>query len=193
MSIQTRGSGIVGDMTRQISRAFAAVEAEARRTGHVTILLLDEADALAESRETAQMHHEDRAGVNALIQGVDHLRGTGVPAFVVFCSNRLGSIDPAILRRAVSVFEFRRPDAAQRRAHLEKLLGDIGLSGADVNRLVELTGPREQRDYGFTYSDIADRFVRNAVLAAYPDEPLSFALLERTARETVPTRPFTER
>ena len=84
MSIQTRGTGIVGDMTRQISRAFRVVESEARRTGHVTVLLLDEADALAESREAQQMHHEDRAGVNALIQGVDRLRGGEVPVLSCF-------------------------------------------------------------------------------------------------------------
>ena len=189
MSIQTRGSGIVGDMTRQISRAFRAVEAEARRTNHVTILLLDEADALAETRETQQMHHEDRAGVNALIQGVDHLRGAGVPALVVFCSNRVESIDPAVIRRAVDVVMFHRPGAAQRRAHLERLLGDLPVTEAEWQRLVELTGPREGREYGYTYSDIADRLVRKAVLEAFPDAPLSFALLERVALATAPTRP----
>jgi MoxR-like ATPase len=190
MSIQTRGSGIVGDMTRQISRAFRAVEAEARRTRHVTILLLDEADALAESRETQQMHHEDRAGVNALIQGVDHLRGAGIPALVVFCSNRLESIDPALLRRAVDVVVFRRPDATQRRIHLERLLGELPLNEAEWQRLVELTGPRDGREYGYTYSDISDRLVRKAVLEAFPDAPLSFALLERGALAMTPTRPF---
>jgi hypothetical protein len=190
MSIQTRGTGIVGDMTRQISRAFRAVEAEAGRTGNVTILLLDEADALAESRETQQMHHEDRAGVNALLQGVDHLRGAGVPALVVFCSNRIDKIDPAVLRRAVDVVPFRRPDAAQRRAHLERLLGDLDLTEEEWQRLVDLTGPREGSEYGFTYSDVSDRLVRKAVLEAFPDSPLSFAVLERVAEETVPTRPF---
>jgi AAA+ superfamily predicted ATPase len=190
MSIQTRGSGIVGDMTRQISRAFRAVEGEARRTEHITVLLLDEADALAESRETQQMHHEDRAGVNALIQGIDHLRGAGVPALVVFCSNRLQSIDPAIRRRAVDIVEFRRPNSVQRRAHLERLLGDLQLTESEWHTLVELTGPTEGRQYGFTYSDVSDRLVRNAVLEAFPNEPLSFALIKRVAQETVPTHPF---
>jgi len=190
MSIQTRGSGIVGDMTRQIARAFRVVESEAQRTRHVTILLLDEADALAESRETTQMHHEDRAGVNALVQGVDRLRGSNVPALVVFCTNRVDSIDPAVRRRAADVIEFRRPDAAQRRVHLERLLGDLDLSKEEWDQLVRLTGARDGRSYGFTYSDIADRLVRNAVLTAFPDKPLSFVILERLASETIPTRPF---
>lgn len=190
MSVQTRGSGIVGDMTRQISRAFRAVEGEARRTQHVTILLLDEADALAESRETQQMHHEDRAGVNALIQGLDHLRCAGVPALVVFCSNRFESVDPAIRRRAVSVIQFRRPDEIQRRKQLQRLLGDLSLTEKEWKLLVDLTGPRNGRQYGYTYSDIADRLVRTAVLDAFPDGPITFSLLKRIAEETEPTRPF---
>lgn len=190
MSVQTRGSGIVGDMTRQISRAFRAVEAEARRTRHVTILLLDEADALAESRETQQMHHEDRAGVNALIQGLDHLRGAGVPALVVFCSNRVESIDPAVRRRAVNVVQFRRPDEVQRREHLQRMLGDLPVTEREWTVLVDLTGPREGRTYGYTYSDISDRLVRTAVLDAFPDGPITFGLLKRIAEESVPTRPF---
>ena len=145
MSIQTRGSGIVGDMSKQITKAIGAADIEARRTGRVHILLLDEADALAESRETKQMHHEDRAGVNALIQGVDHLRGSGAPVLVIFCTNRLDSIDPAIRRRAVDIFEFSRPNAAQRRAHLERLLGDLGFDEGQWQELVDLTGDQANR------------------------------------------------
>lgn len=190
MSIQTRGSGIVGDMTRQISNAFRFIGDTARRTNEVTILLLDEADALGESRETQQMHHEDRAGVNALIQGVDQLRGSGLPLLVVFCSNRLDSIDPAIRRRAVDIVEFHRPNRAQRRQHLNLLFGDLGLSPIEIERLVDLTGPGVGRDYGFTYSDISDRFARTAVLQAFPDKRIDFALLEAVVLETAPTRPF---
>jgi len=190
MSIQARGNGIVGDMTQRITHAFWAAEASARASNEVTILLLDEADALAESRETQQMHHEDRAGVNALIQGVDRLRGSGTPILVVFCTNRLGNIDPAIRRRAMDIFEFRRPDDAQRRALLGRLIGDLSLADSEMQRLVELTGPLDGRAYGFTYSDISDRLVRNAVLAAVPTQPLTFGILEQVARAMTPTRPF---
>ena len=38
--------------------------------------------------------------------------------------------------------------------------------------------------------DIADRLVRNGILAAFPDEPLSFSLLKAVAQQTIPTRPF---
>jgi len=190
MSVQTRGSGIVGDMTRQITNAFLMLEREAERTGHVTILLLDEADSLAESRETQQMHHEDRAGVNALIQGVDRLRGGRLPVLIVFCSNRVDAIDPAIRRRAVDIIEFARPNETQRRDHLSRLFGDLGLSAEQIETIVGLTGPRDGRSYGFTYSDIADRLARQAVLSAFPHGPLSFTLLAEIAASMTPTRPF---
>lgn len=47
------------------------------------ILLVDEADALAQSRETAQMHHEDRAGLNAFIRGIDRIANAKLPAAVI--------------------------------------------------------------------------------------------------------------
>ena len=74
LSIMTRGGGVVGEMTKLITAAFKAAELEANSTQSPTILLLDEADALAQSREAAQMHHEYKAGVNALIQGIDRIR-----------------------------------------------------------------------------------------------------------------------
>jgi hypothetical protein len=128
LSIRARGTGIVGQMSQQIADAFAFIEQEARETGELTILLLDEADSLAASREVAQMHHEDRAGVNALIQGIDRLRKPDVPALVIFSTNRGNALDPAIRRRAAHCFRFLRPTQAQRRSYFESRLGPLGLS-----------------------------------------------------------------
>ena len=70
------GKGLVGEITSLLTQAFEAVRSVAAgsRDGkdqfrHAAILLIDEADALTQSRELSQMHHEDRAGVNAVIQG----------------------------------------------------------------------------------------------------------------------------
>jgi hypothetical protein len=78
LSLATRGQGRVGEMTQLLSAAFDHVAIEAKRLKSANgqargavILLVDEADALAQSREAAQMHHEDRAGVNAFIRGVN--------------------------------------------------------------------------------------------------------------------------
>ena len=76
MSLSARGKGAVGEMTQLLSAAFDHAYREASKlvdlgggaSRGAVILLIDEADALAQSREAAQMHHEDRAGVNALIR-----------------------------------------------------------------------------------------------------------------------------
>jgi SpoVK/Ycf46/Vps4 family AAA+-type ATPase len=106
LSLATRGSGKVGEMTRLLSAAFDAVLKAAeklKRSGGKAsggiIFLVDEADAVTQSREASQMHHEDRAGVNAFIRGVDRLAEKQLPVAVVLCTNRLTSIDPAVLRR----------------------------------------------------------------------------------------------
>jgi AAA+ superfamily predicted ATPase len=86
------------------------------------VLLVDEADALAQSRELAQMHHEDRAGVNALLRGIDGIRSDRLPVLTILCTNRLDAIDPAVQRRAAAVEMFGRPGQAQRAALLTHLL-----------------------------------------------------------------------
>jgi AAA+ superfamily predicted ATPase len=116
-------------MTTLLTRAFERVSkdfARARRTdgraAAMGVLLVDEADALAQSRELAQMHHEDRAGVNALLRGIDGIRSDRLPVLTILCTNRLDAIDPAVQRRAAAVEMFERPGQAQRAALLTHLL-----------------------------------------------------------------------
>src|SRR5262249_10504903 len=130
LSLNARGTGAVGEMTGLLSKAFDEVKQAAKRSvGHSgkhrsgIVLLIDEADALAQSRELGQMHHEDRAGVNALIRGVDDLATGNVPAIVIMCTNRLEALDPAVRRRAAATFTFTRPNEAQRSAFLTPVLG----------------------------------------------------------------------
>ena len=103
-------------MTQLLSTAFDYTVAEATKLKSASgkargaiILLVDEADALAQSREAAQMHHEDRAGVNAFIRGIDRIANARLPAAVLMCTNRLSALDPAVRRRAADVLSFVRP------------------------------------------------------------------------------------
>lgn len=116
LSLSARGRGAVGEMTTLLTAAFEVVT-EAAKGGRVkgsvksgVVLLVDEADALAQSRDLVQMHHEDRAGVNALIRGIDTLRARRLPLLTVMCTNRAGALDPAVLRRAARIFRFARPE-----------------------------------------------------------------------------------
>lgn len=191
----TRGSGLVGEMTSLITDAFAHLQVRGKKArtergvNQVLIMVIDEADALAQSREGQQMHHEDRAGVDALLAGVDGLAAARVPVLVVLCTNRLAALDPAVLRRAAATFTFDRPTAEQRHAVLVQALGGIDIIDGTVTKLVDLTGPDGDRP-GFTFSDLTQRLIPAAVLRAFPDRPVGDALLVEVAAELEPTPVF---
>ncbi len=200
LSLAARGKGIVGEMTTLIATAFASI-AQAGRAARASdgrvrrgiVLLIDEGDALAQSRETGQMHHEDRAGVNALIRGIDELRHAGLPVLTVLCTNRPDAIDPAVRRRAAAVFFLDRPNDDQRAALLTQLLDGVKVTKRELDAMVAATGATKARDYGFTYSDIRQRLVPEAVLEAMRiDAPLTAGSVVAKATEIEPTRPFRE-
>lgn len=191
LSLRARGSGAVGEMTRLIGTAFDAVIGDARAAGprRPVILIIDEADALAQSREAAQMHHEDRAGVNALIRGISQVAAERLGVLVIMCTNRADALDPAIRRRAVAEFDFTRPDDAQRAAVFRTIFDGVNLGQQQLAELVELTGP-DGRGYGHTYSDLVERILASTLLAAYPDRPVTADLIVEQIHASPPTRPF---
>ncbi|WP_438298448.1 AAA family ATPase [Sporosarcina sp. FA15] len=192
MSMKSRGNGVVGEMSKLITKSFQDAKQLATSTKKPVIVLLDEADSLAQSREENQMHHEDRAGVNALIQGIDHIRNSATPILVVFCTNRLGALDPAIKRRAALVHTFSRPNLEQRYEVFRKYFDDITLTPKELAHLAQMTGESESNNYGFTYSDLLTRVIPQSVLYAYPDKPLTFKIIQQTIQTIQPTAPFVE-
>jgi AAA+ superfamily predicted ATPase len=197
MSLASRGTGLVGEITKLISGAFAEVANFAKKTKStgkhrgVHILLIDEADALAQTRESTQMHHEDRAGVNALIRGIDEFSTQRLPAAVIMCTNRLTAIDPAVRRRAADILQFARPGDKQRHQILTAALTSVGFTERQIESLVVATGPESQAP-GFTYSDLTQRFLPALVLDAFPDKPIKFARALEIAAKTKPTPQFNE-
>lgn len=199
LSLSTRGQGRVGEMTQLLASAFESTLEEARkvqsssgRARGAVILLIDEADALAQSREHAQMHHEDRAGVNALIRGVDRLANSSLPAAVIMCTNRLSALDPAVKRRAAEILVFTRPSVEQRRSVLAGALSPLEFSPDDIEAMVLATGPRDGRYYGFAFSDIVQRLLPAIVLDAYPDGPVKAMRAIEITHTLMPTPPFQE-
>lgn len=197
LSLATRGQGRVGEMTHLVSEAFGHVYAEARKRrrdsgkpGAGILLLIDEADALAQSREEAQMHHEDRAGVNAFIRGVDRLAEPRLPAAVIMCTNRLSALDPAIRRRAGEFLTFERPEAEQRHALLSRELSGLGLTNSTISALVEATGAQPPQTFGYTYSDLAERLIPGIVMRAFPDRAVNAEDAIAVASSMAPTPRF---
>ena len=182
LSLATRGSGRVGEMTQLPSEAFDAVATHARqlkgkgqKAHGAVILFVDEGDALTQSRDNAQMHHEDRAGVNAFIRGVDRLAEEHLPAVVILSTNRLGSIDPAVQRRAAETVTFRRPNDEQRRAVLSTPLEEVGFTPNEIAEIVKQTVSRRAESPGFTFSDLTQRLLPSLFLDAYPSKPVTYA------------------
>lgn len=198
LSLSARGSGAVGEMTQLLASAFEEIRTAGRRlrgprhgpaSGGI-VFVIDEADALAQSRELAQMHHEDRAGVNELIRGIDDLGRDALPVLVVMCTNRLSALDPAIRRRAAETFSFDRPNDEQRRRVLANLFPSPLLQRSDLEALVVATGGSSERPCGYTYSDITHRLVTAVVLDAYPSDQVDGRRVLVLAEALTPTPSF---
>lgn len=197
LSLSSRGQGRVGEMTQLVSSAFQQTKdlarkykSESGKSRGAVILLIDEADALAQSRESEQMHHEDRAGVNAFIRGIDSLASDVLPAAVIMCTNRLDALDPAVKRRAAEILPFKRPNAEQRKSVLEQTLAPFGLDNGTIEKIVEITGATSKKTYGFSFSDITQRLVPSIILDAFPNKPVTKERAIEVALSIQPTPPF---
>ena len=170
VNTQVRGTGMVGEMTDLIVQAFAQAEARADALkGDPLLLLIDEADALAATRTEQHMHHEDKAGLNTLLQRIDGLRLGKRRIVVIFITNRPDALDPAIRRRAALRLTFERPGDEVRAELFRQSLPELGLTPKQVKELVALTGHDADKKFGarFTSSDITDRLLPAALRDAY--------------------------
>lgn len=195
LSLNARGSGIVGEMTKLISDSFEFIKKEAHsKTSAKTalILFIDEADALAQSREAIQMHHEDKAGVNALIRGIDSMKDLPIPVMVIMCTNRHSAIDPAVRRRSAVTFEFGRPSKDQCLVLLKTYLDDLNLTEDQFIQLATMCVPYNGLTYGYTYSDLTQKVLPAIMLTGYPDKQIDFESVVKVIEETTPTTPFYE-
>ena len=193
LSLSARGTGKVGEMTQLISAAFEEtfkLSESCKSSNNGIILFIDEGDAIAASRSTDQMHHEDKSGVNAFIRGIDRLANNKLPAVVILSTNRLKAIDAAVKRRAAEIFYFKRPDKDQRFNLLLPILKDIGFMPGQIDRIAKLTGEIKERPYGFTYSDLTQRFIPELVISAFPKRAISFEDAEQLLTTLPPTPPF---
>jgi SpoVK/Ycf46/Vps4 family AAA+-type ATPase len=200
LSLSARGRGNIGEMTQLISAAFDFTVKEAttllskdkKGAEGAVILLVDEADALAQSRETPQMLQEEISGVNAFIRGIDRLSNQRLPAAVIMCTNRYDALDPAVTRRAAEILRFGRPDDHWRRELMRPKFAELGFDADQIDAIVNVTGPRNGRA-GFTYSDLSQRLIPAIVLDAYPDRGVTPDRALEIAESMIPTPPFQDR
>ena len=191
VNTQVRGSGMVGEMSDLIVQAFTQAEAKAASVhGEPVLLLIDEADALAAKRTEQHMHHEDKAGLNTLLQRIDGLRQSNRRIVVIFITNRPEALDPAIRRRSALRLTFGRPNDEMLANLFRESLPELSLSGNALKSLVTLTGRDAKKKYHatFTASDITDRLIPAALRDAYSeDRPLTSDDVLRHAKIMEPT------
>ncbi|MGD9968664.1 MAG: AAA family ATPase [Hyphomonadaceae bacterium] len=189
LSTRVRGSGKVGEMGTLLSEAIQKVTQSAGR-GRRAILLIDEGDSLASARSQEHNHHEDRVAVNTLIQGIDDLRRQGGRVLTILCTNRVSTLDPALIRRAAIIEEFKRPGPGERRQLFVADLEALRLADHQLSQLVALTDAKNGQP-AWTYSDIRTRLYPAALALAFPDRALTFDDVRKIA-ETMKPSPAVE-
>lgn len=187
---QVRGGGHVGELTKNIARAFAEAERCHEREQIPVLILIDEADALAQARGSGQAHHEDDAGVNTLIQRIDRLAER--PMAVIFATNFSQALDSAILRRAVATYHFSRPNMAQRAELFRHVLGGM-FTEDEIVQMARATSAKQlpglgSVEHSYTYSDLTQRILPSAVeQAIWAKEQLSLNTILQACSTVLPT------
>jgi AAA+ superfamily predicted ATPase len=185
LSTRVRGIGHVGEMSTLISDAFDEALALAGKSRFVT-LVVDEGDALAFNRSAERAHHEDRVGVNTMIQKIDDARSLRGRLLIILCTNRFEALDPAVIRRAALIETFERPSEEERRELLEATLIGVPIETEEIEAIVAATGEHDSRP-AFTFSDIQTRLIPTAIARAYPDRELRAVDLLAAAAELEPS------
>ena len=186
LSNKVRGTGKVGEMGTLITQAFEDISKAIGPGKGRAFLIIDEGDSLGASRSQDHSHHEDKVGVNTLIQSIDNMRKHGGRIFAILCTNRLAALDAAVIRRASIVEEFARPSDKERSELFARDLGDLKFTATEVKKLVDATGPTKMQP-GWTYSDIRTRLYPTAVSMAFPDAAITFEHFHQAATELAPS------
>jgi SpoVK/Ycf46/Vps4 family AAA+-type ATPase len=180
-----RGSGLVGEISNHITSVFQSFVAKVK-DNQCGLLIMDEADDLATSRSQNQAHHEDRAALNVLIKQIDMLSNQTKQLAVIMITNRVDVLDPAVLRRATCIVEFKRPIQEKLQEILKFILkGSADYTNQEFQTLLEMA---QKHDIPFSFSDIIHSGGRNAMLAAYQNNsPFSIDYLIDSFKNILPT------
>jgi SpoVK/Ycf46/Vps4 family AAA+-type ATPase len=186
LSTRVRGEGLHGEMGKLVNDAFSQLKSQAGKR-RFAFLLIDEADAIATTRSTSQMHQEEKAAVNTLIQKIDEIRELNGRAIVFMSTNRLHFIDEAILRRAAVILEFERPTFEECKELYSQSLNGLSLTSEQLDELATMSVANETSDLGYSFSDIRLKVLPEAIASAFPNQPLSFSILKETIQSIKPS------
>ncbi len=186
-----RGTGIQGRAGSEVVGVFESIGQLAASSHWPIVVALDEAEAVAGHRVTSDVgsgEKENTAVLDGLVKGLDALAISGARVVVVFATNMLERIDPAIVRRA-QVYAFDRPDDAARLSILDCALGDV----FSEMELKELCRKTFRNDLPLTGADILNQVVQPAIRsAASASRPLTLEDVASLAEGAVATRPVVQ-
>lgn len=186
LSTRVRGEGLHGQMGNLVNDAFAELKTQAGKK-RIAFLLIDEADAIASTRSTMQMHQEEKAAVNTLIQKIDEIRELNGRAILFMSTNRLHFLDEAIVRRAAIILEFERPTFEERVLLFKTSLAGVEITDKQLEELANLSGEKSNNGLSFSFSDIRLRILPEAVAKCFPDKALDFETVAETIKKLNPS------
>jgi SpoVK/Ycf46/Vps4 family AAA+-type ATPase len=161
-------SKYIGETAKHLSRIFS------RASRMNAILLFDEADALFTKRTEVKDSHDRYANADTsyLLQLLEEYTGV-----VVLASNKRQNIDPAFIRRVRYVFEFPRPETAERRRIWRQVVGE--LSGHDTMQRLESTIETLAAHVQLSGAQIKNAVLASIFIARRGGEPLAMHHLLR--------------
>lgn len=135
-----------GGAERNIQQIFADAN-RAEKEGKKRVILFDECDSLLMDRNEVGVIIG--AQINCLLTQIEHYTG-----IIIFTTNRMGKLDPALERRITAKIEFEFPDKEARRAIWQRMIP----KKAPINKDVDFD---KLADY-----PVAGGNIKNAVLSA---------------------------
>jgi len=185
-----RGGGHVGEVSLRITAAFDSAKSSLKK-GEYGILLIDEGDDLATSREQTQAHHEDRSGVNVLIKEIDKIQRDKINLAVILITNRADALDAAVTRRASLHLEFQRPDEAILKVLLKKVFDGLEFYEDSFDEIITAC---KKNETSYTYSDITKRIAKQSMISAWrQDIPLTKEIILNIISKTKPSPGITNK
>lgn len=179
-----RGSGLVGEISNRITEVFESAKARLKND-EAGLLIIDEADDLATSREQNQAHHEDRAGLNVLIKQIDSVKKSNKRLAIIMITNRVVVLDPAIRRRTSLHLTFERPSGKKLEDVLTWILEGIEWKKADMDKLIKTCA---SHSVPYSFSDLIQRAAKQALYEAVEHNvPFSVSLFQQVLEKTEPT------
>jgi adenylate kinase family enzyme len=165
-------AGVVSKYIGETAKHLGQIFSRAARMN--AVLLFDEADALFSKRTEVKDSHDRYANADTsyLLQLLEEYRG-----IVVLASNKKQNIDAAFIRRVRYLFDFPRPDAAERSRIWRQIIG--GLSGAESLKRLESTIQALAATIELSGAQIKNAVLASIFVSRRSREPMAMAHLLR--------------